>query len=103
MSNLNSLLDQDNHKFDPNSQTQLYQQEDSFDYLQLEGNEQEELEARKILTKRKRRVGKIEDINIDIDALFASKKRFKPDDSTSDTVTVNMKLNGAVGASNPEQ
>jgi len=54
--------------------------------LTLEGNEQEELEARKILSKRRRRVGKIEDVGIDIDSLFAQKKRFKPDDSTSETV-----------------
>lgn len=53
--------------------------------MRLEGAEEEELEARRILTKRKRRVNKIEDINIDIDALFASKKRFKPDDSTCES------------------
>lgn len=61
------------------------QHDSEFDDLQLESNEQEELEARKILTKRRRRVGKIEDVNIDIDALFASKKRFKPDDSTTES------------------
>jgi hypothetical protein len=55
--------------------------------LQLEGAELEELEARKILTKRRRRVGKIEDVAIDIDALFAAKKRFKPDDSTYESVS----------------
>lgn len=61
-------------------------QDCEFDLLELEGNEQEELEARKILSKRRRRVGKIEDVGIDIDSLFAQKKRFKPDDSTSETV-----------------
>ena len=61
-------------------------QDSEFDLLQLEGAEQEELEARKILTKRRRRVGKIEDVQIDIEALFAKKKRFKPDDSTSESV-----------------
>lgn len=61
-------------------------QDCEFDLLTLEGNEQEELEARKILSKRRRRVGKIEDVGIDIDSLFAQKKRFKPDDSTSETV-----------------
>ena len=60
--------------------------------LTLEGNEQEELEARKILSKRRRRVGKIEDVGIDIDSLFAQKKRFKPDDSTSETVNTSSVL-----------
>ena len=62
-------------------------QDSEFDLLQLEGAQQEELEARKILTKRRRRVGKIEDVQIDIDALFATKKRFKPDDSTCESVS----------------
>ena len=38
------------------------------------------------MTKRRRRVGKIEDVQIDIESLFAKKKRFKPDDSTSESV-----------------
>lgn len=46
-------------------------QDSEFDQLQLEGNEQEELEFRKILSKRRRRMGKIEDVGIDIDSLFA--------------------------------
>ena len=53
--------------------------------MQLEGADLEEIETQKILAKRRRRP-KIEDVSIDISALFASKKRFKPDDSTSDTV-----------------
>ncbi len=65
-------------------------QDCEFDLLQLEGNEQEELEARKILSKRRRRVGKIEDVNMDIDSLFAQKKRFKPDDSTSESVNTTI-------------
>ena len=32
------------------------------------------------MTKRQRRVGKVEDISVDIDALIRSKKRFKPSD-----------------------
>ena len=56
--------------------------------MQLEGAEQEELEARKILTKRRRRISKIEDVAIDIDALFAAKKRFKPDESTCESVSL---------------
>ena len=39
------------------------------------------------MTKRRRRIGKIEDIKLDIDALFQAKKRFKPDDSTVETVS----------------
>ena len=42
------------------------------------------------MTKRRRRVGKIEDVSIDIDALFATKKRFKPDDSTSESVNLGI-------------
>ena len=53
--------------------------------MQLEGADLEELETQKILAKRRKR-SKIEDVPIDICALFASKKRFKPDDSTCDTV-----------------
>ena len=53
--------------------------------MQLEGADLEEIETQKILGKRRRR-SKIEDVSIDINALFASKKRFKPDDSTSDSV-----------------
>ena len=63
--------------------------------LQLEGAEQEELEARKILTKRRRRVGKIEDVNIDIEALFETKKRFKPDDSTSESLNHGLSSGGS--------
>lgn len=53
--------------------------------MQLESAELEEIETQKILGKRRKRP-KIEDVPIDINALFASKKRFKPDDSTCDTV-----------------
>ena len=35
------------------------------------------------MTKRQRRVGKVEDISVDIDALIRSKKRFKPSEDTS--------------------
>ena len=35
------------------------------------------------MTKRQRRVGKVEDISVDIDALIRSKKRFKPSDDAS--------------------
>lgn len=68
--------------------------------MRLEGAEEEELEARRILTKRKRRVNKIEDINIDIEALFASKKRFKPDDSTYESTMALPQTNTA--AQNPD-
>ena len=34
------------------------------------------------MTKRQRRVGKVEDIDVDIDALIKSKKRFKPSQDT---------------------
>ena len=37
------------------------------------------------MAKRRRR-SKIEDVQIDIGALFASKKRFKPDDSTCESI-----------------
>ena len=67
-----------------------------FDLLQLDGAESEELEARKILTKRRRRVGKIEDIQIDIDALFATKKRFKPDESTNDSISLAVSTTGPI-------
>ena len=53
--------------------------------IHLDGAAQEELEAKKILSKRARRVGKIEDMQVDIEALFAKKKRFKHDDLSTDT------------------
>ena len=77
-------------------------QDCEFDMLTLEGNEQEELEARKILSKRRRRVGKIEDVGIDIDSLFAQKKRFKPDDSTSETVNPSSVLATQAAATTPD-
>ena len=49
------------------------------------------------MTKRRRRVGKIEDVQIDIDALFEKKKRFKPDDSTSESIG-HFNANGALNA-----
>ena len=70
--------------------------------MQLDGAESEELEARKILTKRRRRVGKIEDIQIDIDALFAAKKRFKPDDSTDESVSLVVSATQPVKSTSPD-
>ena len=40
-----------------------------------------ELEDKKIINKKRKRVDKIEDCNLDIEAFFRNKKRFKPDDS----------------------
>ena len=55
-----------------------------FDNLHLDNDDHETLEAQKLLAKRQRRAGKVEDIEIDIDELIKSKKRFKPtDDSTT--------------------
>ena len=54
--------------------------------MSLEGADEEEIENRKILTKRRRRVGKIEDIPLDLEAIFARNKRFRPDESTSETL-----------------
>ena len=56
-----------------------------FFQLQLDGAEQEEHEQQKILAKRRRRSQKIEDVPIDINYIFSSKKRFKPDESTCDS------------------
>ena len=57
-----------------------------FELLQPEGNEFEEKEKMKILAKRKRRVAKIQDSNLDVDQLFKRHKSYKPDDSTLDSV-----------------
>lgn len=43
--------------------------------MQLEGATQEEVEAKKILSKRARRVGKVEDFAVNIAALFEKNKR----------------------------
>ena len=44
-----------------------------------------DLEDRKILSKRKKRVGKVEDVFLDLESFFASKKRFKPSSPASTT------------------
>lgn len=54
--------------------------------MQLDGAEKEEIEAQKILNKRQRRVGKVEDFNVDIHSIFKNKKRFKPDMEASASV-----------------
>ena len=61
-----------------NSDTNSKNPDFIFDNLQLDGHDQEEIEAQKILTKRQRRLGKVEDVSIDIDHLIQSRKRFKP-------------------------
>ena len=76
---LNRLLSVDNNQLQGGEALKFSDdQEVDFDSLHLESAAQEEEEAQKILTKRQRRVGKVEDIDVDIDALIKRKKRFKP-------------------------
>ena len=70
--NVNDLLNEDNEQFDnANADT-------DFDNFTMDMAPQERTEALKILGKRQRRVGKIEECSVDVAKLFERQKRFCP-------------------------
>lgn len=44
-----------------------------------------DVEDRKILSRKRKRVGKVEEVYFDLDQFFAQKKRFKPSSPSVDT------------------
>lgn len=75
------MLDEDNQKLEQSNA------DTDFENFTMDMAPQERTDALKILGKRQRRVGKIEECPVDISKLFDRQKRFCPSDSADTTMS----------------